>query len=161
MNRKYLASEYADAVSLIRDNIEYASFTTDVIVGFPGETDEDFNQSFDFVSKIGFAKVHIFPYSKRKGTKAAAMKNQITKQIKKDREQKLANEVLKSRTEFLKSHVGKVLEVLTEQCENGICTGFTKNYLTVDFEGKATLCNSIVKVTITDADGEKLYGRIN
>lgn len=161
MNRKYSANEYADAVSLIRDNIEDASFTTDVIVGFPGETDEDFNQSFDFVSKIGFAKVHIFPYSKRKGTKAAAMKNQITKQIKKDREQKLANEVLKSRTGFLKSHVGKVLEVLTEQCENGICTGFTKNYLTVDFEGKATLCNSIVKVTITDADGEKLYGRIN
>lgn len=161
MNRKYTANEYADAVSLIRSNIEGASFTTDVIVGFPGETDSDFEESFEFVSKIGFAKVHIFPYSKRKGTKAATMSGQLTNQVKKEREQVLSKITAKSKEDFLKSHIGSVLEILTEECKDGICTGFTKNYLTVSFEGTNSLCNSVVKVKITNSDTEKLYGHLD
>lgn len=161
MNRKYTSAQYRSAVELIRQNIPDSAFTTDVIVGFPGETDEDFEKSLAFVSEIGFAKVHIFPYSKRKGTKAAAMKDQVQKLIKKQREEKLFAATEKSRKEFLDAYVGKTVEVLAESCTGNTYTGFTKNYISVKFDSDRALTNTLVNVTVTDCDGEHLYGKLD
>lgn len=161
MNRKYTAMQYREAVTLLRENLNDCAFTTDVIVGFPGETDGDFVESMTFVDEIGFAKVHIFPYSKRKGTKAASMDGQLTNQVKKEREHKLLQVELKNRKAFMESFIGKTQDVLVEKCSEGICNGFTKNYLQVKFEGEALLCNKIVKVKITGADENNLYAALD
>ena len=160
MNRKYTAEEYADVVKLLRDNISDCAFTTDVIVGFPGETDEDFKASEEFVDKIAFSKVHIFPYSKRRGTKAATMPNQITKQVKKEREAVLQAIEKKNRTDFMDSFKDKTVEILVERCVDGVCNGFTNNYIQTIFDGDASLCNTMVKVHITNSDENNLYGII-
>ena len=160
MNRKYTADEYKNAVSLLRENIADCAFTTDVIVGFPGETEEDFEQSLNFVDEIAFSKVHIFPYSKRKGTKAANMPDQVTKQIKKQREAKLMQDEQRNRLQFMNSFIGREVEVLVERCVDGICDGFTTNYISVNFPGNASLCNSFVNVTIDFADENNLSGHI-
>lgn len=161
MNRKYTAKQYKEATALLRDNLCDCAFTTDVIVGFPGETDDDFIESMTFVDEIGFAKVHIFPYSKRKGTKAADMDGQLNNQVKKEREHKLLQVELKNRKTFMESYIGKTQAVLVEKCSEGICNGFTKNYLQVKFEGDASLCNSIVNINITSADENNLYGTLD
>ena len=114
-----------------------------------------------FVDEIGFAKVHIFPYSKRKGTKAATMDGQLTNQVKKEREHKLLQVELKNRKAFMESFIGKTQDVLVEKCSEGICNGFTKNYLQVKFKGEALLCNKIVKVKITGADENNLYAALD
>lgn len=161
MNRKYTAKQYKQAVELLRDNIADCAFTTDVIVGFPGETDKDFEESMHFVDSLSFSKVHIFPYSKRKGTKAAQMDGQLTSQIKKEREHKLLQVELKNRKAFTESFVGKTVKVLTEKCTDGICNGFTPNYIQTKFAGSDELCNKIVNVKITKADENYLYGIID
>lgn len=160
MNRKYTAGQYANAVSLLRENISDSAFTTDVIVGFPGESEDDFEQSLDFVDKIAFSKVHIFPYSKRKGTKAATMPYQISKQVKKERETRLQEVELKNRIVFMKSFLNKTVSVLVERSVDGVCNGFTKNYIPVFFDGQEELCNRIVSVKITRFDENSLFGII-
>ncbi len=161
MNRKYTAKQYENAVNLIRKEINDAAFTTDVIVGFPSETDTDFEDSRAFVEKIGFAKVHIFPYSKRKGTKAATMSNQIDKKTKKERETALMETELKTRISFMESFKGKTVKVLVERCEEGICKGFTNNYIQVEFSGNSLCCNQFVEVYIEKIDENNLYGKID
>lgn len=160
MNRRYTAEQYASAVSLLRSAFENCAITTDMIVGFPGETDDDFFESAEFAKRIGFAKIHIFPYSKRRGTKAAGMSGQITKQTKQLREKALAEIEKASREDYMRSQIGKTLKVLVERCENDVCNGFSENYLHVCFDGKAELCGSIVSVNIKETAKEGLYGII-
>ena len=158
MNRKYTSKQYEQAVTLLRKTFPDCAVTTDVIVGFPGETDADFNESRSFVEKIGFAKVHIFPYSIRKGTKAAAMPDQINSEQKHIREKLLSETERKTRMSFMTSMLGNIYPVLVERCENGECVGVTPNYIQTRFHGDPSLCNTIVNVKITSADESSLFG---
>lgn len=160
MNRKYTSMQYKQAVDQLRLAFDDAAITTDVIVGFPGESDEDFNESLNFVKNIGFAKVHIFPYSKRRGTKAATMPNQLTKEVKRKRETLLSAVENQTRTEFMQKMVGNDYEILVERCENNECVGFTKNYIQTKFVGENSFCNTLMTVTVTSTDGISLFGKI-
>ena len=132
MHRRYLSADYEALVKALRDNFEDCSITTDIMVGFPGETDDDFEQSLKFAEKIGFSKAHIFPYSPRKGTPAAEMENQIPEEIKHRRAAKMSEIMEKCRTEFLESQVGKVFPVLFEREKSDkIPHGYTPNYTQV------------------------------
>ena len=132
MNRAYTSSEYYELVSKIRKIFPNSAITTDVMVGFPNETLEDFNTSLKFVEKVGFAKVHIFPYSRRSGTPADKMKNQLTKTEKQERVKQMSIVAQKTQAEFLKSQVGKVFPVLFErENEDNFHHGYTPNYTLV------------------------------
>lgn len=132
MNRAYTSSEYYELVSKIRKIFPNSAITTDVMVGFPNETLEDFNKSLKFVEKVGFAKVHIFPYSRRSGTPADKMKNQLTKAEKQERVKQMSIVAQKTQVEFLKSQVGKVFPVLFErENEDNFHHGYTPNYTLV------------------------------
>ena len=160
MNRKYTSDEYRRAVKLLREYYPGCAITTDVIVGFPGESDADFKDSLEFVREMGFAKVHIFPYSKRKGTKAASMPCQIDKKTKQQREKQLCEVEKDCRLTFLESMVGTSQKVLVERCIDGICVGFSKNYITIKFEGDESLVNSIVDVKIVEIIDDCLMAKL-
>ncbi len=133
MRRNYDTSLFLKICEKFRKFVPDIGLTTDVIVGFPGETDEEFEETCQLVEKIGFLKIHVFPYSKRKNTAAYHMKSQITSAIKKERANKLRIIGDKLGLAFKKSLLGKEYEVLVEPCKNGICKGFTPNYIPVQF----------------------------
>lgn len=114
MNRKYTTEEFEKSVSLLRKKFPNVALTTDIIVGFPGETEEEFNETYEFLKRIKFSKMHIFKYSPRKGTVAAKMKEQINPKIKEERRNKLIDLSNKNEIEFLEKYIGKDLEVLFE-----------------------------------------------
>ncbi len=147
MNRKYTSSEYMSAVELIRKHFPNAAITTDVIVGFPTETDENFLESYDFVRKVGFSDVHVFPYSPRKGTVAANFKKiddkLMAERVKKMTE--LKGELINS---YLKKQIGRELEALFETYEDGYWVGHTKNY--VKAYSKDAARNELKKVVPTE-----------
>ena len=150
MNRHYNCSEYAEIVTNLRNAFENSSMTTDVMVGFAGETEEDFNASLKFVKSIGFAKVHIFPYSRRKGTVADKAPNQIDPQIKEQRAKIMEQVCDETRREFLKEQVGLCESVLVERLRHGYLEGYTKNYTPVHINSEDTsLCGKIIDVKIT------------
>ena len=160
MNRKYTSEKYRKAVSLLRSYYPDCAITTDVIVGFPGETDADFSESLEFVKEIGFAKVHIFPYSKRKGTKAAQMPGQIDKKIKQQREKELSEIEKNSRISYLDAMIGTEQDILVERCLDGFCIGFSKNYISVKFAGSESLVNKIISVEIIERCEDALIAKI-
>lgn len=129
MNRKYTKEEFYEIVKRIRSVREDISLTTDVIVGFPGETDDDFNENVDFIRKVGFSKVHVFPYSKRDGTKASRMDNQIDPNTKKKRTKQLLDISLELESNYYNSFIGKNEKVLIEKVLDGYSYGHTTNYL--------------------------------
>lgn len=129
MNRKYTKEEFKEVVNKLRKIRPDISLTTDLIVGFPGETEEDFKETLDFLKEINFSKIHTFPYSKRNGTKASRMPNQIDEKAKKER----VKDVLKlsdtGEKEYFNKFIGKDLDVLIEKYEDGYSYGHTSNYL--------------------------------
>lgn len=129
MNRKYTKEEFYEIVKRIRSVREDISLTTDVIVGFPGETDDDFNENVDFIRKVGFSKVHVFPYSKRDGTKASRMDNQIDPNTKKKRTKQLLDVSLELENNYYNSFIGKNEKILIEKVEDTYSYGHTTNYL--------------------------------
>ena len=129
MNRKYTKEEFYEIVEKIRSVREDISLTTDVIVGFPGETADDFNENVDFIRKVGFSKVHVFPYSKRDGTKASRMDNQIDPNTKKKRTKQLLDISLELESNYYNSFIGKNEKVLIEKVLDGYSYGHTTNYL--------------------------------
>ena len=132
MNRRYNTADYEELVAKLRNSFDNCSITTDVMVGFPDESEEDFIASLDFVEKIGFAKAHIFPYSQRKGTPAADMDNQISTTEKNKRAKRMAVVANKSHGDFLKSQIGLTVPVLFErEKSDGIPHGYTENYTPV------------------------------
>lgn len=152
MNRHYDTAEYSEIVSNIRKTFENSSITTDVMVGFAGETEEDFEASMNFVKSIGFAKVHVFPYSQRKGTVADKLPDQIAPSIKEQRAKLMGELVNASRAEFLDSQVGRTEDVLVERMRHGYLEGYTKNYSPIHIiSDDDTLCGKIVRVKITEA----------
>lgn len=157
MNRKYTAEEYAGYIENLRKYFDEPGITTDIITGFPGETEEEFAETLEFAKRIRFSKIHIFPYSKREGTAAARMPNQVINDIKKKRAAALDELEDSISKEFLDKFIGKVENVLIEtEKEDGRAFGHTDRYLKVYCEGEA---NEIVKVLIEKRDGDALYGR--
>ena len=161
MNRHYTSAEYAEIVHNIRTVFDNPAITTDVMVGFAGETDEEFKKSLEFVKNIGFAKVHIFPYSRRKGTAADKYSNQLSPQIKKARAAEMAEAARISSQKFLHSQTGKIEQDLIEtRNKNGRYEGYTMNYTPVLVDTDETNVNKIVDVLIEGVDGEYCVGKI-
>jgi len=133
MKRKYSVAEFEKIYRRFVEAVPDIALTTDVIVGFPGETDEEFEETVKFVERMGFMKVHVFPYSKRTRTKAFYMDGQIPDEIKKPRAAKLRDIADRMATDYKKKFLGREMEVLVEKCEDGICNGVTSNYLPVQF----------------------------
>jgi threonylcarbamoyladenosine tRNA methylthiotransferase MtaB len=148
MNRKYTASEYLNIIKQAQKINPLTSITTDIIIGFPSETDKDFQDTLKLVSKINFLKIHIFPYSSRTGTKAAEYKNQIEPKIKKERYLKLNALAKKQKAQFLKKMRGKELPVLFEQKKSKYWQGFTLNYIQVKKKSSKNLANQIINFKI-------------
>ena len=161
MNRHYDTAEYSKIVSNIRKTFDNSSITTDVMVGFAGETEDDFKDSMNFVKQTGFAKVHVFPYSRRKGTVADKAPNQIAPNIKEQRAKKMGELVAESRAEFLKTQVGLTESVLIERLRHGYLEGYTKNYTPVHIiSDDENLCGQIVNVKITSAENDYCMGTV-
>jgi threonylcarbamoyladenosine tRNA methylthiotransferase MtaB len=158
MNRKYDTARYLESVSLLNRFFDRPAVTTDMIVGFPEETETEFVQSLDFIRRCGFAQMHIFPYSIRPGTPAAKMA-QIPKAVKEDRAKRAATVAAEMRKEYLDGCVGSVYPVLFEQPKEGLFFGHAPNYMEVLAEGK-DLHNTVKNVRIIRTDGDKLYGNI-
>lgn len=160
MNRHYDSAFYEDLVNRIRNIFPDSSISTDIMVGFPEESDGEFNESLRFAEKIGFAKTHVFAFSRRAGTLADKMTGQITNSLKKERSQKMIEVTLKSEEKFLNSLVGKTLSVLFEVEENGKWMGYTKNYARVEVESGENLNGELRNVKILSASGETCKGVI-
>lgn len=159
MNRHYTAEEYRELCKKLRSTFDGATLTTDVMVGFPDETAEDFEQSLAFVKEIGFEKVHVFPYSRRDGTPAARMANQVENAEKTRRAAIMTEETENIRKTFLLSQVGKVLEVLPEEFNNGFMQGYTANYTPVRIIG-AENEKEIIKAEIISVEDDFCIGKI-
>ena len=159
MNRHYDTREYAEIVGNLRAAFPNSSMTTDVMVGFAGESEEDFQASMAFVKQIGFAKVHVFPYSLRKGTRAESLPGHVSP-AEKERRAKLMGELAdNSRKEFLQSQVGLIEEVLFERLRHGYLEGYTKNYTPVHVTGgDSSLCGEVRRVRLTAAAGDYCEG---
>ena len=157
MNRKYLTNYFEAKVKKIREIRPDISLTTDVIVGFPGETEEQFQETLDFVSKIKFTKVHVFPYSRRKGTKADTMPNQIPENIKKERVKRLIDLSNKLEKEYLDLFLNQEVEVLIEEEYPDYSLGHTGNYLKVKVL-KPFKSNELIKVKIIKREDLMLIG---
>lgn len=158
MNRHYDTAFYEDLVTRIRGTFPDAAISTDIMVGFPNESEEEFEESLKFAKKIKFAKTHVFAYSRRKGTVADRMDGQITNSIKKERSQKMLALTLKTEKEFLNSLVGAELFVLFETEENGKWVGYTKNYARVETESETPLGGELRRVKITSVKNESCEG---
>ncbi len=152
MKRRYSTDEYQKAVELIRQVAPDAAITTDVIAGFPGETDREFEESYSFCRKMDFARIHVFPYSPRPGTEAAKMKGQVSAWVKRERSQKMLALAEESATNFRQRFLGRTMPVLWEQKTNGIWSGLTGNYIRVYTRSDDDLSNQIVPVKL-----ERLY----
>ena len=159
MNRKYTAETFEKEVNLLRKTFPDVALTTDVIVGFPGETEEEFNETYKYLSKIRFTKLHVFKYSPRKGTVAAKMKNQIDSTVKEKRSHKLIELSNECEIEFLDRYVGKELKVLFEKQDGEYIKGHTTNYLLVKAK-ETELENQIKDVKIVSRDNLELIGEM-
>lgn len=162
MNRHYDSAEYYDLCSKLRAAFKDATITTDVMVGFPGETREDFEQSLEFVKKVGFEKVHVFPYSRRPGTPADKMPDQVEQKEKEQRAAEMIRETNEIRRRFFESLVGTAVEILPEEYRSGFVQGYTANYVPVRIPAECEKCAELVQVKITGVspDGEHCEGEI-
>lgn len=161
MNRHYDTAEYAEIVENLRKAFDNSSMTTDIMVGFAGESEEDFRASMNFVKQIGFAKVHVFPYSQRKGTVAANAPNQVAPQEKEKRAKLMGELVEQTRRDFLDTQVGLTETVLIERFRHGYLEGYTRNYTPVHImTDKSDLCGEIVKVKILKSFDDYCEGEL-
>lgn len=160
MNRHYTRREFSELLEEVREKVPGVAISTDIIVGFPGETESMFAESLDFIKKLDFARVHVFPYSPRIGTPAASMPGQVSEQEKKDRVhrlQKLAEEMAEN---FHKKYLGTVQNVLFETKEKGITDGLTDTYIRV-YTDDDVLPGEIYKVKLEKLYNDGVYGKIN
>lgn len=158
MNRKYTTQIYRDAVATLRKYYPEASFTTDVIVGFPGETDEEFAKTYEFLKEIDFYRLHVFKYSPRRGTVAEKMQNQIDGNKKEERSDKLIELSNSTENKHNQSYIGKTVKVLFEEFEDGFFKGHTTNYMMVKVAGEEEqsdkFVNKILDVKIKENNDE-------
>lgn len=154
MNRHYTSAEYFELCKKLRANFKDCTLTTDIMVGFPQETQEDFETTKAFAQKVGFEKIHIFPYSRRSGTVADKMDGQIEKSTKAERVAELSLVAEKIRNEFLEKQIGKIVSVLIESDnKNGFCEGYTANYTPVKIKGIFKV-GEIIEAKITSVEND-------
>lgn len=157
MNRKYDTDLYEKTINLIREYYPNAAITTDIIVGFPRETDEDFEKTLNFVDKIQFSKIHVFKYSNRKGTVASKMKNQVSGVVKKERSKLLIEKSKYYTDKFLDNMLNQPIKVLFEsKNDDGYIKGYTTNYIRVKREYNPNLSNKIIDVICNRRENEEL-----
>ena len=160
MNRHYTTDKYLEIVNGLRDAFSECAITTDIMVGFPGETDEEFDKTAEFVKKADFAEAHVFMYSQRKGTPAAKRPDQIAPQIKEERSKKIIELTNQSRDKFLSQFVGQVKEVLFEQIVGGYFEGKTADYITVRIKTNENLQGLYKNVLFEELKDGVIYGTI-
>jgi len=160
MKRHYSTADYQQAVSLIREVVPEAAITTDIIVGFPGETEAEFQESYDFCRRMGFARIHVFPYSARQGTEAARMPQMIADKVKKQRSQKMLTLAGESAHNFRQRFLGRTKPVLWEKQTGGIWSGLTDNYIKVYTRSGEDLTNKLVSVKLTEVRGDGVWGEV-
>ena len=151
MNRKYNAEEYKIKVDMLRKGIPDVSITTDIIVGFPGETAEEFNETYEFLNEISFSKMHIFKYSPRKGTPASKYPGQVDTAIKEERSNILLKLSNRKETEFNSKYIGRVMKVLFEQeskYDKNYLEGHTENFISVAANVGGDSINQITEVKL-------------
>jgi len=161
MNRKYNTQDYRKSVELLRSRIPDVAITTDVMVGFPGETDEEFEITYRYLDEISFAKMHIFKYSRRKGTPAAVMKNQVDPKVKEERSKRLIELSDRKAYEFNKRFVGRIMPVLFEKelkDESKIYEGHTTNYIRVVCNGDNSFKGEILNIRMLEASKDHIKG---
>ena len=158
MNRKYDTARYLESVELLRKWFDRPAVTTDLITGFPEETEEEFAATLDFIRRCSFAQMHIFPYSIRPGTPAARM-TQIHKSVKEERARRAAAVADEMQRAYLRECVGDVYPVLFEQPRSGLFSGHAPNYMEVRVEGEG-LHNQVRSVRITGVEGDALLGEL-
>ncbi len=157
MNRHYTTAEYLEKCELLRKYFDDPAITTDIIVGFPGEDDQDFATTMEFVKKVRFSMLHVFKYSRRDGTVAASMDNQVDESVKSARSEQLIALGKQLQNEYEMQYVGQPLEVLfEEQKKDGRLVGHTRNYLTVSAETSENWINSIKCVTAVKLENDEL-----
>ena len=156
MNRHYTVEHYKELLSYCREKIKDVVVTTDIIVGFPDETEEDFKESLAFAEKMKLDKIHTFPYSPKKGTPAAKMKNQISGDVKSQRSKEMIALSDKMNIDFLNNNIGKTVPVLFEDMENGFWQGHTTNYIKVLVKSDENLNNKIVDVKLDKIHGVEI-----
>ena len=160
MNRRYTTEQFKEIVRLLRNAYEDVNLTTDIIVGFPGETDEEFNKTYQFLKKIKFYKMHVFKYSPRKGTKAAVMPNQISGYIKEKRSRELIELSNENELEYNQKYIGKEMEVLFEEEKEKIYKGHTQNYILVYCQTDKKIDNKIEKVICKKTEQDHILGEM-
>jgi threonylcarbamoyladenosine tRNA methylthiotransferase MtaB len=161
MRRSYSTADYERAVTMARELIPELAVTTDIMVGFPGESDEEFETSYRFCERIGFAGLHIFPYSARPGTVAARMAHKVQPETKKKRSQRMLHLAQKSAQSFHRSFLGRSLTVLWEEEKgDGIWSGLSDNYIRVFSKSEEQLRNRLLSVRLTQEHGSGLWGSV-
>jgi len=161
MKRRYSVSDYQQAVSLIRGMVPEAAITTDIIVGFPGETSEEFEQSYQLCQKLEFARIHVFPYSPRPGTEAARMPGQVGDRAKKQRGQKIGALAKESAQNFSRRFLGRTMPVLWEKQTDGIWSGHTDNYIKVYTKSDKSLTNKLLPAKLVEVRGDGVWGEVS
>ena len=154
MNRKYTTEEIRDIVKRLRNNYKDVILTTDVIVGFPGENEQEFNTTYEFLKEIKFYKMHVFPYSPRKGTRAASMQNQVDGNIKEERSKKLIELSNINQKDYNEKYIETKVEVLFEEKEKEYYKGHTQNYILVKYKTNEELENKLKEVIVKKAEIE-------
>lgn len=161
MNRKYDTAKYAESVDILRKYFPNTAVTTDIIAGFPDETDEDFEESIAFAERIGFSKIHAFPYSPKEGTPAARMQNQVLNAVKNERTARLIALSDKMADKFISRFIGQTMPVLYElQVSDCVYEGYTTNYIRVHSKSCEDISNRIIDTRIISAENEKAEGNI-
>ncbi len=158
MKRHYSVSDYQQAVSLIRGMVPEAAITTDIIVGFPGETEAEFQESYDFCQEMEFARIHVFPYSPREGTEAARMPHQISDKVKRERSQKMLALAKESAQNFRQRFLDKTMPVLWEKQTDGVWSGLTDNYIKVYTRSNDDLTNKLLPAKLVEVGGDGVRG---
>ena len=160
MGRGYSTREYTKATSRAREAIPNLALTTDIIIGFPGESKNEFNESYAFCERMEFAKIHVFPFSKRWGTKAALMEDNVTDSEKKHRIKLMLDLSHKSSQHFQSQFLGHHMDVLWEENKNGIWYGLTDNYIRVFLKAKGSFSNQLLTTNMVGLQDDDLYGEL-
>ncbi|RXZ77181.1 tRNA (N(6)-L-threonylcarbamoyladenosine(37)-C(2))-methylthiotransferase MtaB [Paenibacillaceae bacterium] len=165
MRRKYTTAEFAEKIRRLHVAMPGVAITTDVIVGFPGETEEMFENGYRFMKSLAFAEMHVFPYSKRTGTPAARMEEQVDEEVKNERVHKLIDLSEQMQLQYARPFVGQVLDVIPERDYKGapgtgFVMGYSGNYLQIVFEGSESLIGQLCTVKITEAGVNECRGQL-
>lgn len=160
MNRRYNREDYRRVVGLIRSRIADVALTTDIIVGFPGETEQEFQDSFDFCREMEFSRMHVFSYSIREGTRAAEMPGQIEDHLKKERSAAMLALAEESRLKFQQRFSGRIQNVLFEQASEGLCSGVTGNYIKVYTKNWKDLTNQLLSAKLIEIYQDGMWGEL-